>query len=72
MELCTGGEIIDLFTAKNKIVGEEESAKIFLPLLRALHYIHNENVIHRDIKPENIMFDHEGGTVKFIDFGLAC
>ena len=29
-------------------------------------------MIHRDIKPENIMFDKPDGTVKFIDFGIAC
>ena len=36
--------------------------------------MHSEGLIHRDIKPENIMFDKKGhgGTVKFIDFGLAC
>lgn len=42
-------------------------------LLSALMHIHSMNIIHRDIKPENIMFDkEEGGTAKFIDFGLAC
>ena len=72
MELCTGGELLEHFSNNKKRIDEGEAAKIFLPLLRALQYIHSEKIIHRDIKPENIMFDHKGGTVKFIDFGLAC
>ena len=39
--------------------------------MSALSHIHALGLIHRDIKPENIMFDCKGGTVKFIDFGLA-
>ena len=51
---------------------EMRAADIIYELLGALNHIHAKGLIHRDIKPENIMFDQEGGTVKFIDFGLAC
>lgn len=51
---------------------EKRASQIMYQLFGALNHVHAKGVIHRDIKPENIMFDHEGGTVKFIDFGLAC
>lgn len=71
MELCTGGELIDQCKAAKQF-SEEQAAEIFLKLLGALNYIHGQGIIHRDIKPENIMFDKQDGTIKFIDFGLAC
>lgn len=77
MELCTGGELIANF-ADGKMQGgseDEKTKKIIYDLFSALSHIHSKNIIHRDIKPENIMFDQDqkdNGTVKFIDFGLAC
>lgn len=75
MELCTGGELIaNVMEGKSAINGDEQKAKtIIYKLFSALHHVHAKNIIHRDIKPENIMYDSkENGTVKFIDFGLAC
>ena len=43
-------------------------------ILRALNYMHKENLVHRDIKPENILFTKENVsdlTVKLTDFGFA-
>lgn len=51
---------------------EQKASKIMYELFSALNHVHSCGLIHRDIKPENIMFDKKGGTVKFIDFGLAC
>ena len=78
MELCLGGELHETFAKmtakKEKKDCEKMAAVIMKDLLSALMHIHSLNIIHRDIKPENIMFDkeEEGGTAKFIDFGLAC
>lgn len=74
MELCRGGELSKYIKDKQieKKFNEGTVAGLFLQLLHALNHIHHKGIIHRDIKPENIMFDKPGGTVKFIDFGLAC
>jgi len=43
---------------------------IMIPICRALHYAHQQNVIHCDVKPENIMMD-QNGQVYLTDFGIA-
>ena len=72
MELCSGGELIENVMSNKAEFDEKRASEIMYQLLGALNHVHSKNVIHRDIKPENIMFDRPGGTVKFIDFGLAC
>lgn len=43
---------------------------IIIPICRALHYAHQQNVIHCDVKPENIMMD-QNGQVYLADFGIS-
>jgi serine/threonine-protein kinase len=39
--------------------------------LAALEHAHEQGVIHRDLKPENVLIQHEDGSVRITDFGLA-
>jgi len=71
MEQLCGGELFDRLLEQGRFE-EEEAAKVVAQLLRAVSYLHAQNVMHRDIKPENVMFcSKEGKEVKLIDFGFA-
>jgi|EP00945_MAST-04E_sp_MAST-4E-sp1_P005636 serine/threonine protein kinase len=71
VELCTGGELFDAISQKEKY-GEDEAADVIRQLTSALKYMHEHNIIHRDLKPENIIYETDKKKViKVTDFGLA-
>ena len=51
-------------------INEQQLIPLFLQLLDAFEYAHQNKIVHRDIKPENIMIDSDGYLV-VIDLGLA-
>jgi calcium-dependent protein kinase len=74
MEYLKGYDLYKIISLK-KYNGfdEKDMCEIILQLLKALSFIHSQNIIHRDIKPENILFANKRdySTLKSIDFGLA-
>ncbi|KAL0084022.1 kinase-like domain-containing protein [Phycomyces blakesleeanus] len=69
-DYCANGHLLDFVHSKTKL-SEPEAKKIFVPLVKAIAYLHNQaKVCHKDIKLENVLLD-ECNTVKLCDFGLA-
>jgi serine/threonine protein kinase len=65
---------------KEKIYIEENRALVIEQILRAVNYMHKNNLVHRDLKPENIIYssvrikqpiDFREVELKVIDFGFA-
>jgi len=69
MELVPGGELLSYITGCGALT-EAESRRIFLQIVSAVKYLHNNNIIHRDIKHKNILIDKDK-NIKLIDFGLS-
>ena len=60
-------------SSSNRSTGldEDHARRIFGQVAEAVRYLHEERrIVHRDIKLENIL-QHEDGTWKICDFGLA-
>ena len=47
-----------------------ERVELFLQLLDAVQYAHQNGIIHRDLKPANVMVDSRH-QVRILDFGIA-
>ncbi|XP_076230734.1 STKc_myosinIII_N_like and MYSc_Myo21 domain-containing protein ninaC isoform X2 [Nomia melanderi] len=73
MELCDGGTAMDLVRgqiAMDKKMREEHIGFILREVIKAVMYLHENNVMHRDIRGSNILLTKEG-EVKLVDFGLS-
>eukprot|EP01018_Ginkgo_biloba_P011654 Gb_06404 [translate_table: standard] len=68
MELCEGGDLLDIVNKKIKLK-EGEAATVFKDIIEAIQHCHRNSVIHRDIKLENFFMSESG--VKLGDFGHA-
>ncbi|NCN26700.1 serine/threonine protein kinase [bacterium] len=69
MELVDG-ESFEQLQKRLPFVYPELSLLLIRPVLKALAFAHERNVIHRDIKPSNILLS-KTGQVYLADFGLA-
>ena len=66
------GVSLDNWLDKNKPT-PELSERLFLQIVNATEYAHNQGVVHRDLKPSNILIMEFNGQpfAKICDFGLA-
>ncbi|CAK9007604.1 unnamed protein product [Durusdinium trenchii] len=75
MELCSGGELFDRIIESGHF-SEVQAAILMQQIIRAIYYMHENQVCHRDLKPENFLFmtkdPIEKNFLKIIDFGLSC
>jgi serine/threonine protein kinase len=67
MEFMSGGT---LKTYLGTPIAWQDAAQVLLPILSALQYAHEHNIVHRDIKPSNILMT-EAGQPMLTDFGIA-
>jgi len=75
LELCEGGDLQGRL-AKAGIFSEMEAASAMQQIIRAVFYLHNNQIVHRDLKAANCLLATSApiGQVrlKVSDFGLSC
>ncbi|KAH3730757.1 cyclin-G-associated kinase-like [Dreissena polymorpha] len=72
MELCTGGQVVDIVNTRDGPLPLDVVLKIFYQTCKAVQHMHRQSppIIHRDLKVENLLISSQG-TVKLCDFGSA-
>lgn len=73
MELLRGGTL-ETCLRERGVLSAREAVAIALPILSALHHVHQKGIIHRDVKPANVFFavEPDGHVIpKILDFGIA-
>jgi len=57
-----------------KVMTEQETLNMAIPVLRSLYEAHGKKLVHRDLKPANVMLTESSDDepiVKVLDFGIA-
>ncbi|KAE8820780.1 phosphoenolpyruvate carboxylase kinase 2 [Hordeum vulgare] len=66
VDLCTGGDLLSLLSARGLRLPEREAAGLAAQLASTLAACHRRGVAHCDVKPDNLHFE-----LKLADFGSA-
>lgn len=71
-QLATGGELLERIVQQGCFT-EHDALVVTLQILKAIAYLHDQNIVHRDVKPENIMYMDPlpNSNVVLVDFGIA-
>lgn len=67
-EYCQDGTLYE-YLQRKLTLGEEETLKIMVGIVRGCEHMHSKGILHRDLKPENIFL--KGNNIKIADFGFA-
>lgn len=71
----TGGDLFSYLSDGEHMssVPEAEALLIVFQILKALEYLHSNNITHRDLKLDNILrvSQHPGSRILLIDFGIS-
>ncbi|HKO94286.1 MAG TPA: serine/threonine-protein kinase [Polyangiaceae bacterium] len=72
MELCEAGTLETELVQRGPLA-LAETLRLLVPLMGALAFAHDRNIVHRDIKPGNIVLVEELGErrCKLLDFGIS-
>ncbi|XP_045160118.2 cyclin-G-associated kinase-like [Mercenaria mercenaria] len=72
MELCTGGQVVDLLNMREEPLPCSLALKIFYQTCKAVQHLHKQSppIVHRDLKVENLLISSKG-FIKLCDFGSA-
>lgn len=74
-EWINGTDLRTYLRGRKNLLSKGELWYVLKPLLKGLHYAHEQGVVHRDIKPSNVLLsiDQNTGilTPKISDFGVA-
>lgn len=69
MELCQRESLKD-WLLQNEIRNKKTICDMFNDIVKAVEYVHDNQLMHRDLKPSNIFFSLDG-KIKIGDFGLV-
>jgi serine/threonine protein kinase len=74
MELCEGGDLLQLITrAPGRRLSERTAARYTRQVLQALAHLHAASLVHGDIKPDNLLLKGGGfDVIKLCDFGCLA
>ena len=70
LEYANNGELKDYINESSPRIPENISAKLFFKIVKAVKYLHENNIAHCDLKPENILLDSNFNP-KLNDFGFS-
>lgn len=73
MELLRGGTLEDCMRERGPLTSVQ-ALSVILPVLSAMHHVHQKGIVHRDVKPANVFFavEPDGHVIpKVLDFGIA-
>lgn len=72
LDYCPGGDLFSRITDDQMFFRNDELSKaVFLNIIDAVSYCHQQRVFHRDLKPDNILCSKDCSQVYVADFGLC-